>query len=85
MFAKLRYSLPQNAKLIGVVKMQAAVFTAVSETESSEFPRDKDVIKFETLPPGHDATRIIPNAIIGEMKSPHAIIRRSVSAGRRKI
>lgn len=85
LFAKLRYSFPQKAKLIGVVNMHAAVLNAVRDTESSELPRDNEVMKFEMFPPGHDATRIIPNAIIREMLSPKAMIRTSVKAGRRTI
>jgi hypothetical protein len=42
-------------------------------------------MKLDTFPPGQDATRIIPKAIIGEMKSPHAIIRSKVRAGSRII
>ena len=39
-------------------------------------------MKFEILPPGQEATRIIPKAIIGDMRSPRAIARRKVKAGR---
>ena len=63
--------------------MQAAVLNAVSDTESSEFPLESDVMKFEMFPPGHDATRIIPSAIIGEIQSPNSITSNNVSAGRR--
>ena len=61
---------------------QAAVLKAVSETESSEFPLERDVMKFEMFPPGHDATRIMPNAIIGEIQCPNTIVSSNVSAGR---
>ena len=81
--AKLRYIFPQNAKLRGVVITHAAVLNAVSETDSSELPLDREVMKFEMLPPGHEATRIIPNAIIGEIQCPHIMMRINVSAGRR--
>jgi hypothetical protein len=58
-------------------------FTAVRDTDNSAFPRERDVMKFETLPPGHAATRIIPRAIIGERMSPIAKTRRNVNAGSR--
>ena len=80
--AYFRYRFPHTAKFIGVVKMQAAVLKAVSDTDSSEFPREREVMKLETLPPGHEATRIMPNATIGEIRLPHAMISRNVSAGR---
>ena len=79
--ANLRYRPPQNAKFIGVVKMQAAVLNAVSDTDSSVFPLDREVMKFEMLPPGQDATRSIPRAIIGEIIPFIAIARRSVRQG----
>ena len=83
--AYFRYIFPHTAKFIGVVKMHAAVLKAVSDTDSSEFPREREVMKLETLPPGHEATRIMPNATIGEMRLPHAMIRRNVNAGRSMI
>ena len=63
--------------------MQAAVLNAVSDTESSELPLEREVMKFEMFPPGQDDTSIIPSAIIGEIQSPHSIMRTNVSAGRR--
>ena len=80
--ANLRYIAPQKEKLIGVVKMQAAVLNAVSETESSVLPLERLVMKFDMLPPGHDATRSIPRAIIGLIHPSNVIVRRNVSAGR---
>ena len=71
------------AKFIGVVKIHAAVLNAVSATESSLFPLDREVMKFEMFPPGHAATRIIPKAIIGLIQPSNVIVRRNVSAGRR--
>ena len=62
---------------------QAAVLKAVSDTESSVFPLEREVMKFEMLPPGHDETRIIPKAIIGDIQCPNAMIMHKVSAGRR--
>ena len=41
------------------------VVIAVTETESMMLPFDNDDRKLEILPPGHDATNIIPRAIIG--------------------
>ena len=55
------------AKLAGVVKMAAVVVTADIDTESSRLPFEIEVMKFDTLPPGHDATKIIPIATIGVM------------------
>ena len=45
--AKFRYIFPQNEKLRGVVKMQAAVLSAVSETESSVLPLQSEVMKLD--------------------------------------
>jgi hypothetical protein len=42
-------------------------------------------MKFEMLPPGQDATRIIPKAIIGLIQPSKVIVRRNVSAGKRMI
>lgn len=61
---------------------QTAVLNAVSETDSSELPLESDVMKLEMFPPGHDATRIIPRAIIGDIQFPIAMISSKVSAGR---
>lgn len=52
------YKPPQNAKLKGVEMGAKAVLNAVSVMDSSELPLDKEVIKFEILPPGHEATNI---------------------------
>lgn len=65
--------------------MHAAVFTAVRETDSSVFPLESEVMKFEMFPPGHDATRIIPNAIIGEIHPSNIMVRRNVRPGSRSI
>ena len=58
------------------------MLNAVSDTESSELPLESDVMKFEMFPPGHDATRIMPRANIGETSFPIAMISTSVRAGR---
>ena len=81
--AKFRYILPQKEKFRGVVKMQAAVLKAVRETESSVLPLESEVMKFEMFPPGHDATSIIPRAIIGDIQFLKVIVRRNVRAGSR--
>ena len=67
----------------GVVNMHAAVLNAVSETESSVLPREKDVMKLDMFPPGQAATRIIPRAIIGEIQLSIEMTRRNVRAGRK--
>ena len=74
--------MPQKEKLSGVVNMHNAVLMAVSETESSVFPLQRDVMKLEMFPPGHAATRIIPSAIIGDIQFLKVIVRRKVKAGR---
>ena len=81
--ANLRYIPPQNEKLIGVLNMQAAVLIAVRDTESSVFPLERLVIKLDMFPPGHEATRIIPRAIIGLIQPSKDIVRRKVRAGSR--
>ena len=45
----------------------AAVLKAVSDTESSEFPLEREMMKLDMFPPGHEATSIIHKAIIGEI------------------
>ena len=80
--AKRLYNEPQMRKLIGVTNDAKAVVSAVSETESSTLPFDNDVIKLEILPPGHDATKIIPMATIGVINGLRTIAKRQVTAGR---
>ena len=65
--------------------MQAAVLNAVRDTESSVLPRESEVMKLEMFPPGQDATRIIPRAIIGDIQFLNVMVRRKVNAGRRII
>ena len=69
------------AKLAGVVTMAAVVVTADMDTESSRLPLEMEVMKFDTLPPGQEPTRIIPIATIGVMCLWKMIIRRKVSEG----
>ena len=59
-----------------------AVVIAVIDTDSSILPFASDEIKFEILPPGHDATRIIPRATIGVIKGLKAIATQKVTAGK---
>ena len=65
----------------GVITGAIAVEIAVIDTESSMLPFDSDEMKFEILPPGHDATRIIPNAIIGVITGLRASAIANVTAG----
>ena len=79
--ANFRYNPPHIVKLSGVMMMQTAVLNAVSATESSLFPFDREVMKFEMFPPGQAATRIMPSAIIGLIHPSNDITSRKVSAG----
>lgn len=54
---------------------------AVIDTDSSTLPRDNDDMKLDILPPGHDATRIIPSAIIGVIRGLSANAMAKVTAG----
>jgi hypothetical protein len=76
------YKEPQKKKFIGVMKGDIAVVTAVMETDNAILPFDSADKKLEMLPPGHDATRIIPSAIIGVMTGPKANATANVTAGR---
>ena len=70
-------------KLAGVKKIASAVLMAVRDTESSMLAFDRDDMKLEILPPGHEATRIMPRPIIGEIQFPIEIASRKVKAGNR--
>ena len=59
-----------------------AVVMAVIDTDNSILPFESDEMKFEMLPPGHDATKIIPNAIIGVITGLSIKATRNVTAGR---
>ena len=76
------YIEPQKKKLNGVTSGANAVVIAVSDTESSIFPLDREDMKFEMFPPGQDATRIIPSATIGVMNGERASATAKVTAGR---
>ena len=65
-----------------MIKGAKAVVMAVIETDNSIFPFESDETKLEIFPPGHEATKIIPNAIIGVMKGFRIRAMRKVTAGR---
>ena len=62
-------------------KDSCCVVTADIDTESSRLPLEMAVMKFDTLPPGHEPTKIIPIATIGVMCLWKMTIRRKVMAG----
>ncbi len=74
------YRLAQKLKLNGVMNMAATVEIAVRLTERATFPRAREVMKLETLPPGQAATIIIPIAILG--RGSITSTNRKVSKGR---
>lgn len=57
--------LDHTSKLSGVKMGVSSVEIAVRETDRATFAPETDEIKFEILPPGHAATKIIPNANAG--------------------
>ena len=57
------------------------VVIAVSETDSTMFPFDSEDRKFDMFPPGHEATSIIPSAIIGVINGLKANATANVIAG----
>ena len=61
----LGYNLPQKVTLKGVIKIAPAVDSAVMVTDNAVSPLPVCVMKFETFPPGQEATMIIPNATLG--------------------
>ena len=80
--SKLVYIFPQKAKLIGVMNVAVQVLTAVILMDNSVFPLEKEDMKLEMFPPGQDATRIIPNAIIGGIQRYISRMSRKVIAGK---
>lgn len=56
----------QKKKLRGVITNARIEVNAVSVTESATFPPDNKLKKFDALPPGHAATKIIPKAMPGD-------------------
>ena len=63
--------------------MARAVLMAVRDTDNSTFALDSDDMKLEMLPPGQEATRIMPSPIIGEIQLPSRQARQKVKAGSR--
>lgn len=59
------FKFPHIARFKGVIKIAAAVDTAVILIETAQFPPDRNVITLERFPPGHDAIKIIPKAMDG--------------------
>ena len=74
------YRLPQMAKFSGVIIIAANVANAVKLTERATFAFANEEIKFEILPPGQAATRIIPIATLGDGLI--ITISKNVSAGK---
>ena len=66
---------------VGLFVGAIVVVIAVNETDSMMLPLDRDERKFEMLPPGHDATNIIPSAIIGVIRGLNVIATAKVMAG----
>ena len=58
------------------------VVMAVIDTDKTVFPFESEVKKLDILPPGHDATNIIPSAIIGVIRGFKITAIRNVIAGR---
>jgi hypothetical protein len=56
------YSFVQNTKLKGVRIGLINVAMDVNETDKATFAFDSELIKLEIFPPGHEATKNIPNA-----------------------
>lgn len=77
----LPYSEPQNQKLKGVMMGAKSVVRAVIDTDNSTLPFESDDMKLDMLPPGHDATKIIPMATIGVIKGLSIMVTRKVTAG----
>ena len=80
--ATCRYRLPYSQKLKGVIRMASAVLMAVRLTDNSMFAFERELMKFEMLPPGQEATRIMPSAMVQLMDLPKASASRKVNSGR---
>ena len=59
-----------------------AVVMAVIDTDNSILPLEREDMKLDMFPPGQQATKIIPNAIIGVIQWFKAIQVRNVTNGR---
>ena len=75
------FRLPQRERLRGVIKMAAAVETAVMLMDTAQFPFARYVMILERLPPGQDATRIMPKAMDGCGRNTN--VSKNVKAGRK--
>ena len=75
--------MPQSQKLNGVIRTARAVEMAVRLTESSTLAFAREDMKLEILPPGQEATRIMPRPIMGEIHQLREMARRQVKAGSR--
>ena len=64
--------------------MAEIVAMAVMLTDNATFPFASEEMKFEIFPPGHEATSIIPNAMVGVMRFLNTMIRMKVVSGRKK-
>ena len=69
------------AKLSGVSITADRVAIAVRLTESATFAFASEDIKLEILPPGQEATKIIPIAMVGVIKFPNKMRRMNVTKG----
>ena len=67
------YKELQNSKLKGVKNTQSKVDIAVSETDKPRSAFAKELMKFETVPPGQAATKNIPSAKPGSGFQSHTI------------
>ena len=75
--------MPHIQKLNGVIRTARAVLIALSDTDNSMFAFESELMKLEMFPPGHEATRIIPMAMVQLMLLPNANASRHVNMGSR--
>ena len=78
------YNFPQMAKFKGVSIMAEIVAIAVRLTDKATLPFEREEIKFEMFPPGHEATKIMPMAMVGVIRLLKANMMIKVTAGRKK-
>ena len=57
------------------------VVMAVIDTDKTVFPFESEVKKLDILPPGHDATKIIPKATMGVITELNANATQRVTSG----
>ena len=63
--------------------MASAVLIAVRLTDSSILALERELMKLEMFPPGQEATRIMPSAMVQLIQCPKARASRKVSSGSR--